>query len=258
MKKIFMNHFGLTCLLITFLSNFSVWASSNVTRPAEQVWSFSGLFGTFDRAAAKRGFQVYTEVCSGCHSLNLLSYRHLAGIDFSKDEIKAIAAEVDVADGPNDEGDMFERSGLPSDRFVSPYPNDKAAAASNNGKMPPDLSLITKARKNGSDYLYALLTGYSEETPDGIEVPEAGYYNKYYPGNIIAMAEPLDEDSVEYEDGTKATKEQLAHDVTTFLAWAAEPEMEARKRMGIKVLIFLLVLTGMLFVVKRKIWEDQH
>ncbi len=241
-----------------FISSLSVWASSNVSQPPEQDWSFLGLFGTFDRASAKRGFQVYTEVCSGCHSLNLLSYRHLAGIDFSKEEIKAIAAEVDVTDGPNDEGDMFERSGLPSDRFVSPYSNDKAAAASNNGKMPPDLSLITKARKGGSDYLYALLTGYSEDIPQGIEVPEEGSYNKYYPGNIIAMAEPLDEDSVEYGDGTKATKEQLARDVTTFLAWAAEPEMEARKKMGIKVLIFLLVLTGMLFVVKRKIWEDQH
>ncbi len=234
------------------------WSAGKMPALPEQKWSFSGLFGTFDRAAAKRGFQVYTEVCSGCHSIDLLSYRHLSGIGFKEEEIKAISAEAEVMDGPNDEGEMFERPGIPSDRFVSPYPNSKAAAAANNGKAPPDLSLITKARIGGADYLYALLMGYEDEAPAGIEVPEGGYYNKFYPGQIIAMSQPLYEDGVEYPDGTKASPQQLAKDVTTFLAWAAEPELETRKGLGVKVLIFLLVLTGMLYAVKRKIWADQH
>jgi len=249
--------FAYVCITV-FLFSSSVQASSNTSKLPKQDWSFSGLFGTYDRASAKRGFQVYTEVCSGCHSMDLLSYRHLAGINFSEEEIKAIATDVEITDGPNDDGDMFERPGLPSDRFVSPYENAKAAAASNNGKMPPDLSLMTKARIGGPDYLYALLTGYTDEPPEGIEIPEGGNYNKYYPGNIIAMAQPLSEDAVEYPNGVKATEKQLARDVTTFLAWAAEPEMEERKMLGVKVLIFLLVLTGMLYAVKRKIWEDHH
>lgn len=235
----------------------SSMAAGNAPKPPAQDWSFKGLFGTFDRASAQRGFQVYTEVCAGCHSLNLLSYRHLAGIGFSEDQIKAIAAEVEVTDGPNDEGEMFERPGIPADRFVSPFPNDKAAAASNNGKVPPDLSLMAKARFNGHDYLYALLTGY-EDAPDGVEIPEGGTYNKYFPGGIIAMAQPLDDEAVEYIDGTKPTLDQHARDITTFLAWAAEPELEERKRMGIKVLLFLLLLTGMLYAVKRKVWENLH
>ena len=253
------SRFSLACFCVSvFLFGSAVQASSTVAKPPKQDWSFAGLFGTYDRASAKRGFQVYTEVCSGCHSMDLLSYRHLAGINFSEEEIKAIALDVEITDGPNGDGDMFERPGLPSDKFLSPYENAKAAAASNNGKMPPDLSLMTKARIGGPDYLYALLTGYSDEPPKGIEIPEGGNYNKYYPGNIISMVRPLSEDAVEYPDGVKATEEQLAKDVTTFLAWAAEPEMEERKLLGVKVLIFLLILTGMLYAVKRKVWEDQH
>jgi len=240
------------------LASGSAFAAGNTPKPPKQDWSFSGLFGTFDRGAAQRGFQVYQEVCSGCHAMNLMSYRHLAGIGFSEDEIKAIAGSVEVSDGPNDEGEMFERPGIPADRFLAPFPNDKAAAASNNGKTPPDLSLMTKARFNGSDYVYALLTGYKEDAPGDIEVPEGGSFNTYFPGHIIAMAPPLDDDAVEYTDGTKATLDQHAKDVTTFLSWAAEPEMEERKSLGIKVLLFLLVLTGMLYAVKRQVWSDQH
>jgi cytochrome c1 len=232
-------------------------ASGDTAHAPKMEWTFSGLFGTYDRASAQRGFQVYKEVCSGCHGMNLLSYRHLTGIGFSEAEIKAIAATVEVRDGPDGEGEMFDRSGTPADRFVSPFPNVQAAAASNGGKAPPDLSLMTKARIGGSDYVYGLLTGYSD-APTGIEVPEGGNYNKYYPGQVIAMAAPLYDEAVEYSDGTKPTLAQHARDVTTFLTWAAEPEMEDRKRMGIKVLLFLLILTGMLYAVKRKVWEDLH
>lgn len=237
------------------LTSASVLAAG--VKPPEQDWSFSGLFGTFDRAEAQRGFQVYQEVCASCHAMNLLSYRHLSGIGFNEDEIKAIAASVEVTDGPDDEGEMFERAGIPADRFVSPFPNDKAAAASNGGKTPPDLSLMTKARFNGPDYVYALLTGYAD-APADTEVPEGGNYNTWFPGHIIAMAPPLDDEAVEYTDGTKPTLAQHARDVTTFLSWAAEPEMEERKSMGIKVLLFLLVLTGMMYAVKREVWKDQH
>jgi ubiquinol-cytochrome c reductase cytochrome c1 subunit len=232
-------------------------ASGDTPHAPQQEWSFSGLFGTYDRASAQRGFQVYKEVCSGCHGMNLLSYRHLTGIGFSEAEIKAIAATVEVQDGPDSEGEMFDRPGTPADRFISPFPNVQAAAASNGGKAPPDLSLMTKARIGGSDYVYGLLTGYSD-APAGIEVPEGGNYNKYYPGHVIAMAAPLYDEAVEYNDGTNPTLAQHAKDVTTFLTWAAEPEMEDRKRMGIKVILFLLVLTGMLYAVKRKVWEDLH
>lgn len=247
-------------------------AAEGVTPPA-QDWSFAGLFGTFDRAAAQRGYQVYKEVCAGCHSLNLIRFRNLAEIGFSEAQVKTLAAEAEVQDGPNDEGEMFTRKGRPSDPLPAPFPNEKAAAAANNGKAPPDLSLITKARGQGGDslirvsmkhptgitlgvdYVYGVLTGY-EEAPEDFNMPSGGNYNKYFPGHVIAMPPPLSEDAVEYSDGTKATVAQMAKDVTTFLAWTAEPELEARKRLGIKVMLFLLVLTGMLFALKRKIWSD--
>jgi len=249
---------SIAVLAVTMVASGSAFAAGGAPKPPKQDWSFSGLFGTFDRGAAQRGFQVYKEVCASCHAMDLLSYRHLAGIGFSEQEIKAIAASFEVTDGPDDEGEMFERPGIPADRFVSPFPNDKAAAASNNGKTPPDLSLMTKARFNGPDYLYALLTGYKDEAPADVEVPEGGSYNTYFPGQIIAMGPPLSDDAVEYTDGTKATIDQQARDVTTFLSWAAEPEMEERKSMGIKVLLFLLILSGMMYAVKRQVWSDQH
>ncbi|MCH8155241.1 MAG: cytochrome c1 [Proteobacteria bacterium] len=220
-------------------------------------WSFSGIFGRFDRGAMQRGFQVYREVCSGCHSLRLIAFRNLEALGYGEDEIKAIAAEYTVEDGPDDEGEMFERPGLPADRIPSPFANTKAAAAANNGAVPPDLSLMIKARDGGADYLHALLTGYADP-PDDVEVLDVQNYNLYFPGNLTAMAPPLLEDAVEYGDGTPATVEQMASDIVNFLAWAAEPTMEERKRMGIKVILFLLAFTGVLYAVKRKVWADLH
>ncbi len=222
-----------------------------------QSWSFAGMFGTYDRAAAQRGLQVYTEVCAACHSLSLLSYRHLSGIGLDEDAIEAIAAAVTVTDGPNDEGDMFDRPGRPADRFVAPFANDKAARAANNGAFPPDLSLIVKARPGGADYVYALLTGY-EEPPAGFELQDGMNYNAYFTGHQIAMPAPLSDDAVTYADGTPATVAQMAHDLTTFFAWSAEPEAEARKRMGVKVVLFLIVLTFLFYAVKRKVWRGLH
>jgi cytochrome c1 len=222
-----------------------------------QHWSFSGLFGTYDRAAAQRGLQVYRNVCSACHGLRLVAFRTLEDLGYSEDQVKAIAAEYEVTDGPDDEGEMFTRAGIPADRFVSPFPNDNAARAANGGALPPDLSLMTKARAHGPDYLYALLTGY-EEPPADVELMDGQYYNKFFPGNQLAMPPPLTEDAVEYADGTEASVDQMAHDVTVFLNWAAEPELEERKRMGIKVILFLIVLTAMLYAVKRKVWSDVH
>jgi ubiquinol-cytochrome c reductase cytochrome c1 subunit len=232
-------------------------AAAGAPKPQAQTWSFDGLFGTFDRGAVQRGFLVYNTVCSACHSLSLVAYRNLADIGFKDEAVKAIAAAKEVQDGPNDAGEMFNRPARPADRFARPFPNDNAARAANNGALPPDLSLITKARKGGADYLYALLTSY-KEPPANFKMMEGMQYNEYFPGHQIAMAPPLAEGGVEYADGTKATVQQMAHDVATFLTWAAEPEMEARKRMGVKVLIFLIVLTAMLYALKRQIWKDLH
>ena len=244
------------CLAVSAAPVLSAATTSAYDTP-EREWSFHGLFGTFDRGALQRGFQVYTEVCAGCHSLRLMSYRHLASIGFSEAQIKKIAAEVEVTDGPNDEGEMFQRPGQPNDRFVSPFANPQAARAANNGALPPDLTLMVKARGGGVDYLYNLLVGY-RDPPKGVELPEGMAYNLYFNGHQIAMPAPLAEDAVEYADKKKATIEQMAIDVSTFLAWTAEPELEERKRMGVKVLLFLLVLTGMMYAVKRKIWADVH
>ncbi len=227
-------------------------------KPEARDWSFHGMFGTYDRGALQRGFQIYREVCAACHSMSLVAYRNLTGIGLSEDQIKAVAAEYEVTDGPNEEGEMYSRPAKPSDRFVAPFANDNAARASNNGALPPDLSLMAKARKGGPDYLYALLTGYKEESPEGVTLMEGMQYNVYFTGNQIAMAPPLADDAVEYQDGTKPTLAQLAQDVTTFLNWAAEPELEERKRMGIKVLLFLIVLTAMMYALKRQVWRDQH
>ncbi len=258
MKKTFLSAVAAIAVITGInLTSAPAHASAGVTPPSQE-WSWSGPFGTFDRGALRRGLQVYAEVCSGCHSLNLMAYRNLGDIGFSEEEVKAFAAEYEVEDGPDSEGEMYMREARPADRFVSPFANDNAARASNNGAMPPDLSLIIKARKNGPDYLHALLTGYEEDAPHGVELMEGMSYNHFFPGNQIAMAPPIDDDSVEYADGTEATKAQIASDVVTFLSWAAEPELEERKRLGIKVLIFLVVLSGMLYGIKRKIWADLH
>ena len=242
--------------LLAFASGPALAAAG--AKPEARDWSFHGMFGTYDRGALQRGFQIYREVCAACHSMSLVAYRNLADIGLSEDQIKAVVAEYEVTDGPNEEGEMYSRPAKPSDRFVAPFANDNAARASNNGALPPDLSLMAKARKGGPDYLYALLTGYKEESPEGVTLMEGMQYNVYFTGNQIAMAPPLADDAVEYQDGTKPTLAQLAQDVTTFLNWAAEPELEERKRMGIKVLLFLIVLTAMMYALKRQVWRDQH
>ena len=216
-------------------------------------WSFSGLFGTFDKASAQRGFQVYREVCSGCHGMRLLSYRNLGALGYNQDELKALASQFEITDGPNEDGEFFTRPARPSDKFVSPYPNQQAARSANGGAYPPDLSLIVKARSKGADYLHALLMGY-QDSPKGTKVPEGMYYNKYYSGNLIGMPQPLYDDGVEYADGTKATPDQMAKDVTAFLAWASEPEMEDRKRLGVSVMLFLLLLTALSYFAMKQIW----
>ena len=249
----------ITLLLSTLISApFSITANSaeSIAFPSQE-WSFNGPFGTFDRGELQRGFQVYKEVCATCHSLNFISFRNLTDLGFNENEVKAIAAEFQVEDGPNNEGEMFERAAIPSDVWPTPYKNDNAARASNNGALPPDLSLIVDARSGGADYLFALLSGY-HKVPAGKEIGEGMYYNAYYPGNQIAMPSPLVEDGVEYGDGTRATLVQQARDVSAFLAWATEPNMEQRKRMGVMVIIFLLVMTGLFYYSKKKIWSDVH
>jgi ubiquinol-cytochrome c reductase cytochrome c1 subunit len=232
-------------------------AAEGTDAPPEQHWSFNGIFGTYDRAALQRGFQVYEGVCHACHGAQYLAFRNLGDIGLSEDAVKAIAANYQVTDGPNDSGDMFERPGRPSDRIPSPFPNEQAARASNGGAYPPDLSLLAKAREHGPDYIYAVLTGY-EEPPADITVPDGMNYNRYFPGHMIAMPPPLSEGAVTYEDGTEATVPQMSADVTQFLMWLAEPKMEERKQTGVKVALFLIVLTGLLYAYKRKVWADVH
>ncbi len=219
----------------------------------ERTWSFDGPFGTFDRGAAQRGLQVYEQVCAACHSLKYVDYRDLVGIGYSNKQIAAIAAEKTVP-FINADGDIDEKPAKANDRFVSPFANDASARAANGGALPPDLSLMIKARRGGADYMAALLEGYQDPPPD-FTLIEGRYYNPYFPGHQIAMPPPLGEDMIEYADGTKATIEQMAHDVTTFLAWAADPTMEERKKTGFNVLAFLAVLTFLLYLLKRKIWS---
>lgn len=231
-------------------------AAETVPLP-ETSFSFNGIFGHFDRAAAQRGFQVYKQVCASCHSMHLLSYRNLRDLGLSEAEVAGIAATVTVRDGPNDNGEMYERPGRASDRFPSPFANEQAARASNNGAYPPDLSVITKARAGGAAYMHALLTGY-EDPPAGFNLAEGMYYNKYFPGQQIAMPPPMQEGQVEFADGTTATIEQMSRDVTQFLTWGAEPELEQRKAMGVRIILFLTVLGGLAYAVKRRVWADVH
>ncbi|HWK44128.1 MAG TPA: cytochrome c1 [Stellaceae bacterium] len=234
----------------------SVKAAEEVEIP-KQAWSFSGMFGTYDRASLQRGYQVYKEVCSNCHGLFQLSYRNLADLGFSPDEVKALAAEAQVTDGPNDEGQMFQRAGRPSDKIARPFPNEQAARAANNGAYPPDLSLITKAREDGPDYVFGVLTGY-KDAPADVKIPAGMYYNTGFPGHQIAMPQPLQDGQVTFADGSPNKLADEARNVVTFLQWAAEPELEARKRMGIHVLLFLVVAAGLLYAAKRKIWAEIH
>lgn len=220
-------------------------------------WSFEGAFGTFDRDALRRGYQVYEEVCSACHAMKYLSFRNLmdkGGPEFDEALVKELASNYDIIDGPDDEGEMFERARMLQDPFPSPFANDKAAAAANNGAVPPDLSLIIKARAQGPDYVYSLLTSY-REPPEGLEPGDGQNYNPYFPGGMISMAPPLYDGGVDYEDGSEATIERQARDVVSFLMWAAEPKLEARHKMGFMAMIYMAIFTLLLFVSYKKIWR---
>jgi len=217
-------------------------------------WSFNGVFGTYDRGAAQRGFQVYNEVCSNCHSLSLLTYGDLTELGFTDDQVKAIAAAKQVPD-TDDSGQPIMRPALPSDHFVAPFPNEKAARAAQNGALPPDLSLIVKAREGGPDYVHGILTGY-DPAPADFKLGDGLNYNDYFPGHQIAMPQPLSDSSVSFADGTPALLDEEATDVVTFLSWAAEPNLEARHRTGLKTVLFLLAMTGVLYGAKRRIWSD--
>ena len=245
-------------LIITFTIFFSYSSySAEQADPIKVNWSFKGLTGKFDRAALQRGFQVYKEVCSSCHSMQYLSYRNLGepgGPEFSQVEVKAIAASIEIEDGPDSQGEMFIRPGRPSDKFKSPYPNVEASTAANGGAYPPDMSVLVKARPGGANYIYSVLVGY-EDPPPNITLDDGVYYNKYMIGNKIKMSAPLSEGIVEYADGTTASVEQMAKDVTTFLSWAAEPELEQRHKTGIKVIIYLILLTVLVYLSMRKIWS---
>jgi ubiquinol-cytochrome c reductase cytochrome c1 subunit len=238
-------------------------AAEDIPPLPHRDWSFQGPFGTYDRAAAQRGFQVYKEVCSACHSLNLLYYRNLTELGLTEDQAKAIAAEAQVP-ALSDDGSPIERPARLSDHFQAPFPNELAAAAANGGKAPPDLSVIVKAREGGPNYIYGLLTGYvpyDKLTPEQIKefnVSKDDNFNLYFLGHRIAMPPPLADDKVTYVDGTKATLQQEASDVVTFLAWASEPHLEARNRTGIRVVLFLLVMAGLMYATKRAIWADKH
>ena len=254
-----LNNFINKIFIIIFISivPFAVFAEEKKVNLIETNWSFDGVFGTFDRASLQRGFQVYQEVCAGCHSVQHLSYRNLyeeGGPEFSKEQAKAIAAQFEVTDGPNSDGEMFTRPGKLSDKFIKPYPNVQASTAANGGAYPPDMSVLAKARTGGADYIYSLLVGY-EEAPQGFELDDGVYYNKYMPGNKIKMSEPIVDDQVEYIDGTEATKEQIAKDVTAFLVWASEPHLEAQHKMGFKTIIYLLILFTLVYLSKQKVWS---
>lgn len=247
---------ALLVLLLTVSGLQSAHAAGAGETPPHQHWHFKGPLGQYDQDALQRGFLVYRQVCSACHSLDKLSYRNLEGIGYDDAQIKAIAKEYTVTDGPNDEGEMFERPAIPSDRFVSPFPNTAAAKASNGGAYPPDLSLIAHARHHGADYIYALLAkGYVEPPADSHLLP-GQYYNKYMAGHVIAMAPPLSDGLVAYPDGSPERVEQYAKDVAEFLQWAADPHMEERKTTGIAVIFFLAIFSFVFFRAKKKLWKN--
>lgn len=244
----------LTCLSVLFIS-LNTFAASDAKPPKQQIWPFDGFFGQQDHQSIQRGFQVYKEVCSACHGIKRVAFRNLKEIGFSEAEIKEIAKNYTVIDGPNDDGEMFERPGRPSDYFVPPYKNEKAARAANNGAYPLDLSLIVKAREDGANYVYSLLTGYYEVKPEGVEIPEGLHYNPYMAGGKIAMASPLSNGQVSYMDGTNNSLEQMARDVVNFLQWTAEPEMDKRKYMGVRTMLYLFVFTVLFYFANKRVWS---
>jgi ubiquinol-cytochrome c reductase cytochrome c1 subunit len=253
----------LTRVLAATALSLAVCAAGFSARAADealphQQWSFDGVFGTYDRASLQRGFQVYKEICSACHPVKHLYFRDLTDIGYTEDEVKAIAATYQVTnEQPNDQGQMYQRPGRPSDPIPGPFPNDQAARAANNGALPPDQSLIVKAREGGPDYVYAILTGY-KEPPAGFNLLQGKYYNEYFSGHQISMPPPLSDGAVTFADGTPSTVPQMAHDVVTFLTWASEPNLEVRHRTGFKVMLFLLITAGVFYAAKRKIWAAAH
>ena len=253
--KIFFKHIlFFTIFLIYGFSSFSAEQSYKLLEPG---WSFKGFFGKFDRAQLQRGYQVYTEVCSACHSVKYLSYRNLSqqgGPEFSDQQAKIIASQFEVIDGPNSEGEMFTRPARLSDKFVGPYANEQAAIAANGGAYPPDMSVLVKARQGGADYIYSVLMGY-EDPPSEIILDDGVHYNKYMPGNKIKMAKPLSAGAVSYVDGTESSEDQMAKDVVAFLAWAAEPHLEARHKMGFRAIIYLFLITVLVYFSMKKLWS---
>ena len=243
--------------------------------PPRQKWSFAGPLGHWDRAQLQRGFKVYREVCGVCHGLKLVAFRDLADLGFSEGQIKTIAAEYKIQDGPNDQGEMFERDGRPADRFPAPWPNENAARARYNG-VPPDFSVLAKARsyergglwfvldlftqfqEQGVDYIHALMMGYKEKPPADFSLPQGAFYNDYFPGHALTMPPPLSDKRVDYTDGSPTTVDQYSKDVAAFMMWAAEPTMETRKRIGLQVMVFLIVFAGLLYFTKKKVWADAH
>lgn len=238
--------------------------------PTTQSWSWEGPFGTYDREQLQRGFQVYKEVCSACHSLNLVSFHDLSYENggtgmFSDAQVKAIAASYKVPAGPNDKGETTDdkgnplmRPGTPADHFPPPFPNEEAARTANGGALPPDQSLLVKARDGGADYVYSIVMGDGDKSPAGFKVPDGKYYDPYFPGRNISMPPPLSDNAVTYSDGTKATKDQEAKDVTAFLAWASSPKLEQRHQLGFAVMLFMFLLSGLLYLSYRKVWRDAH
>jgi ubiquinol-cytochrome c reductase cytochrome c1 subunit len=244
-----------------------------IHKPKEMDWSFAGPFGTYDKAQLQRGLKVYKEVCAACHSMNLVAFRTLEDLGYSEAQVKALAAEYTINDGPNDAGDMFDRPGIPSDHFPAPFPNEQAAAAANGGAAPPDMSLLAKARgvtrgfpqfvfdiftqyaQGGPDYIHSLMTGYDEQPPEGMEIPEGTHYNPYFISGVsLKMPNPLSDDQVTYDDGSPQTVDQYSRDVSAFLMWAAEPHLEDRKKTGFRVLVFLLLFGALVYLTKRKVW----
>ena len=254
MKK-FLKIIFFVALLMNFSSQKLFAESSNELLKVD--WSFESFFGKFDRATLQRGYQVYNEVCASCHSLKYLSYRNLAekgGPEFSEVEAKAIASNFEVTDGPNSTGEMYMRPAKLSDKFVMPYANEEEAKSANGGAYPPDMSVLVKARKGGADYIYSILLGY-EDPPEDIKLDDGVYYNKYMYGKKIKMSAPLSDDIVEYSDGTKATTEQMAKDVVSFLMWASEPHLEQRHKIGFRVILYLIVLSALVYFSMKKIWS---
>ena len=247
---------SIVCVYLAFCLPFSlpVHGAGDVKLPPKHDWSFSGPTGTFKRDQLQRGFQVYSEVCSACHGLELIRYEKLQALGFTPEEIKAIAGQKEIPGPLNDDGEPTVVKATPADHFAKPYPNKQAARAANNGAYPPDMSLIVKARMHGADYIHALLTGY-KTPPEGFEVMPGMYYNTYFAGNQIAMPPPLADGQVEYSDGTKATIDQMSEDITAFLAWTSEPELEQRRNLGIKVLIYLAFFTFLMASLMRRVWK---